>query len=174
MATREIDTNVLGSDVSFTLSGPWSAYWLFFLRVLTGWWMLHAGLTKLLEGPFQAGGYLEFATAGTVVGPVTTWIAGNAVWLPNMLIPIGEFLIGLGVLVGCMTRLASFFGAFLMVFFYFGNSGWAHGMFSGDMMGMLLFMTLAVFGAGRVMGIDQYLEKTNFVKNNRWLRYLLG
>jgi thiosulfate dehydrogenase [quinone] large subunit len=174
MATREIDTNVLGNEVSFQFSGPWSAYWLFFLRVLTGWWMLHAGLTKLLAGPFSSGGYLEFATAGTVVGPVTVWIAQNAVWLPNMLIPIGEFLIGLGVLVGCFTRLASFFGAFLMLFFYFGNSGWAHGMFSGDMMGMLLFMTLAVFGAGRVWGLDQYIEKMSFVRNNRWLRYLLG
>ena len=66
------------------------------------------------------------------------------------------------------------FGAFLMAFFYFGNAGWAHGFVNGDLMGLLLFVTMIVQGAGRVMGLDAYLEETDFVRNHPRLKYLLG
>jgi thiosulfate dehydrogenase [quinone] large subunit len=29
-------------------------------------------------------------------------------------------------------------------------------------------------GAGRIVGVDEYLEATAVVQNNPWLRYLLG
>jgi len=32
------------------MDGPLTAYWLAILRVLTGWWFFHSGVTKLLEG----------------------------------------------------------------------------------------------------------------------------
>ncbi|MFC7046600.1 DoxX family membrane protein [Halobacteriaceae archaeon GCM10025711] len=144
------------------------------LRLLTGWWMLHAGLTKVMEGGFDATGYLMFASQGTILAPIEVWFAQNAPAFVNFMIPWGELLIGLGLLLGAFVRLAAFFGAFLMMFFYFTNADWAHGMFSGDMMGMMLIITLAVFGAGRVWGLDQYLEKMDWAKNSRWAAYILG
>jgi len=61
-----------------------------------------------------------------------------------------------------------------MFFFYFGNAGWANGFVNGDLFGLLLFVTIIVFGAGRVFGIDAVLERTAPVRNNQWLRYVLG
>jgi len=42
------------------------------------------------------------------------------------------------------------------------------------LMGLVLFVTIIVFGAGRVWGVDSYLETTDLVGNRPWLRYLLG
>jgi thiosulfate dehydrogenase [quinone] large subunit len=53
------------------------------------------------------------------------------------MIPVGETLIGLGLIVGGLVRLASFFGGVLMVFFYLGNASWSHGFVNGDLMGLL-------------------------------------
>lgn len=178
MSTQTSHTELLGTAVSLEFSRPWAAYWLFFLRVLTGWWFMHAGLTKLMEnGLFmpEAGLAWFIGTGGTPVSPIMgLFQSGLPLTFVQFMIPVGEFLIGLGLVVGCLTRLASFFGAFLLTFFYFVNAGWSHGMFSGDLMGLVLFITVAVFGAGRVWGVDEYLEDTNWVENNRWARYLMG
>lgn len=177
MATTELNADALGSDVGLRLNGPWTGYWMFLLRVLTGWWMLHAGLTKLMENGLMmpAGGLTWFIQDTTAITyPIMNAFSGGLLPIVQFMIPVGEFLVGLGVLLGCLTRLAAYNGAVLMGFFYFGNHGWTHGLFSGDLMGLLLFITIAVFGAGRVWGIDQYLEQMDWVKNNRWTRYILG
>jgi len=41
-------------------------------------------------------------------------------------------------------------------------------------MGLLLFVTLLVFGAGRYYGIDAVLERLALVENYPRLGYLLG
>ena len=37
-----------------------------------------------------------------------------------------------------------------------------------------LLFGLGAFGAGRILGLDAYLERTSVVRNNPWLRYFLG
>jgi thiosulfate dehydrogenase [quinone] large subunit len=173
-----VEANLLGTNVSLGFSKPWASYWLFFLRVMTGWWFMHAGLTKLMENGLMMpeGGLTWFIGAGGLpVSPIMgLFQSGIALDFVRLMVPVGEFLIGLGLIVGCMLRLAAFFGGFLMTFFYFVNHGWGHGMFSSDMMGLLLFITVALFGAGRVWGLDAYLEQTDWVKRNSWAKYLLG
>ncbi|MFB6089947.1 MAG: DoxX family membrane protein [Halobellus sp.] len=177
-STPTVKTELLGNDVSLEFSRPWGSYWLVFLRVLTGWWFMHAGLTKLMTNGLvmPKGGITWFIGAsGTPVSPIMSLFqSGLPLLFVRFMVPVGEFLIGLGLIVGGLLRLASFFGAFLMTFFYFVNHGWRHGMFSGDLMGLLLFITVALFGAGRVLGLDAYLEETDWVKRNSWARYLLG
>jgi thiosulfate dehydrogenase [quinone] large subunit len=56
----------------------------------------------------------------------------------------------------------------------FGNEAWRRGFVNGELLGLVLFITVIVVGAGRVWGLDQYLERTTFVESNPWLRYLLG
>ena len=177
--TQTIEAKLFGSEVSLALNGPWTAYWLFILRVLTGWWMLHAGLTKLFETyvlgqPFDASWFITGAAQGTILDPIMGLFANPAgIAFANFMIPWGEFLIGVGVLFGVLTRLASFFGAFLMFFFVFVNAAWGHGFLNSDLMGLVLFVTIAVFGAGRVWGIDQYLESMDWAQSRR-MRLLLG
>jgi thiosulfate dehydrogenase [quinone] large subunit len=64
-----------------------------------------------------------------------------------------------------------------MTFFYFINGetgGWAHGVITGDLLGLLIFAMIATLGAGRVLGVDAYLAKTAFVKEHPRLRYFIG
>ncbi|MFW6448019.1 MAG: DoxX family membrane protein [Halobacteriota archaeon] len=158
------------------LDGPWTGYWLVFIRLMMGWWFLGAGLSKVVEyGLFyDTHGYLMFGTEGSVLYPVTSWFAENAVWLPDLLVPWGQVAIGLGLILGILTRLAAANGAFLMTFFYLGGMGWENGFMTGELAGILLFITIIVFGAGRVWGGDAYLENTRFVRDHPKLRYLMG
>lgn len=181
---ENVQARLFGRDVSFGVSGPWSSYTILFTRLVVGWWMVHAGLEKYANlwyggaEAFDAGGWLLHGT-----GAAPGWLHGflawaaNTGWLlafTNFMIPLGELLIGLGVLFGVLTRLASFFGAFLLFFFYLGSAGFANGYVDGDLLGILLFMQLIVFGAGRIWGGDAYLEQTAFVEKRPWMRYLLG
>jgi thiosulfate dehydrogenase [quinone] large subunit len=50
MATSDLTTvrtRMLGQDVSFNVSRPWLSFWLVIMRLIAGWWLLHAGLDKL-------------------------------------------------------------------------------------------------------------------------------
>ena len=71
-------------------------------------------------------------------------------------------------------RLAAFFGGVLMVVFYLCNADWANGYVNGDLLGLLMFVIVGVFAAGRILGVDASLEETEFVKRRPRLRYLLG
>lgn len=156
--------------------GNLGAYWLVALRLITGWWFLQAGVTKLIAPePFAAGGWLANATGASPLHGLFVWVA-NTPWLlafTDVAIPVGEALIGLGLVVGALTRLAALFGGVLMVLFYLGNADWAHGLVNGDLFGLVLFVTLATFGAGRILGLDAYLEKLDFAKS-RAAKFILG
>lgn len=173
--TERAGAGLFGRGLGLETNAGWAGYWVVMLRLITGWWFFHAGITKLMEGGLMmdATGWMQYGAEGTLVHPITNWFAQNAAWLPNLLIPMGETLIGLGLLVGCLTRLAAFFGAFLMAFFYVGNAGFGHGFVNGDLMGLLLMVTMIVFAAGRVLGIDGWLAETGFAKNHAWLRYMI-
>jgi len=90
-----------------------------------GYAFLYAGWSKIVASePFDAQGYLLGAVPGTspLVGLYTAM--GQTPWFVefvNVAVPWGQILIGLGLLVGGVTRLAAFWGAFMMVLFYFGN-----------------------------------------------------
>ncbi|MDZ7702493.1 MAG: DoxX family protein [Halobacteriales archaeon] len=169
---------MLGKERSMAVSETWLAYWLIILRLVAGWWMLHAGLDKLFNWPFDASWFVGGAAAGTSIGPVVTLFGGGAgLAFTNVAVPVGQFLIGLGLVLGAFTRLAAFFGAFLMVFFYFINGetgGWAHGVVTGELLGLLIFAAIATLGAGRILGVDAYLWDSAFVNDHPKLRHFIG
>lgn len=170
-------TPLLGRTDAFDNAGSAATYLLLAVRLITGYWFLHSGWTKfsfVAGEPFNASGYL--ANADSPIAWLFGYVA-NTPWLldlTNIMIPVGEFLIGLGVFLGALTRLAALFGGFLMVLFYLGNAEWAHGYVNGDLMGLLLFAIVAIFAAGRVVGLDAAVEDTELVSQRPWLRYLLG
>ncbi len=176
--SSRIETELLGREVSVSLSGPWTAYWARFISLIMGWYFLHAGLDKLINWPFDAGWFVGGAAQASILAPLMTPFAdGLGLTFVNFAVPIGQTLIGLGLVLGALTRVAAFFGATLMTFFYFVNGpggAWAHGMVNGDLLALLLFATVIVLGSGKVLGLDGYLRKTDFVENRPQLRYLLG
>jgi len=168
---------LLGARYDFEDAATVASYTMLLVRLVVGYWFLHAGWAKfafVAGEPFDAAGYLANADS-----PIA-WlfaIVAETPWLlefTNFMIPAGEFLIGLGILLGALTRLAAFFGGFLMVLFYLGNADWAHGYVNGDLMGLLLFVIVGVFATGRILGVDAALEDTAFVRQRPALRYLLG
>jgi len=94
----------------------------------------------------------------------------------NVAVPLGQTAIGLGLILGVLTRTAAFFGAFMMLFFYFINGyggGWANGMVTGELLGIMVFGTIVALGAGGVLAVDNRLREMELFENTR-LRKLLG
>ncbi|MFC7077386.1 DoxX family protein [Haloarcula halophila] len=169
-------SNPLDEAFELKLDGPWTAYWLATLRVLTGWWFFHAGVTKLIEdglaysyGP----AYMQQMT-GTALGPIPVWMGNNLAWLIAPGVPLFETLIGLALMAGVLTRFASFGGVIFMTLFWIGNASFGHGLVNSDFMGLLLFITMIVLGTGRYYGLDAIIEKLQFVQRRPRLKYLLG
>ncbi|WP_442598482.1 DoxX family membrane protein [Neobacillus sp. D3-1R] len=145
------------------------------IRLYLGYSWLTAGLHKLTGG-FDASGYLANAVANPVKGPdgglvygwYVSFLKGFA--LPNVdifntIVPLGEFLIGLGLILGCLTTAAMFFG--LMMNFAFFLAGTVSHIPTDLFLGAIILF--AGFNAGQ-FGLDRwvipYIRKTVF-KNNK-------
>ncbi|QZP39785.1 DoxX family protein [Halobaculum magnesiiphilum] len=184
MSTREVE---LRSTIGgFTAEGKLhtlSVWFILALRLMIGLAFFQSGVDKVLSGSFSAAGYLQNAPPANGSPVAGLFVAmGNTPWFVdfvNIAVPWGEVLIGLGVIVGGFTRLAAFFGAFMMLLFYLGNWDISHGYINGDFAYMLVFLSVAAFGAGRILGLDQYIEAYDvggetLVERYPWLRYVLG
>jgi thiosulfate dehydrogenase (quinone) large subunit len=139
-----------------------SAILLTILRVYLGYAWMTAGWGKITGG-FDASGLLKGATANPVVGPDGAMVFGTyvsflkGVALPNVelfniLVPWGEFLVGLGLLLGCLTTAAMFFG--LVMNFSFLMAGTVSHNPTDILMGVVILT--AGFNAGR-FGLDYYV-----------------
>ena len=184
MSTDEVrlESTVAG----FTASGKLhtlSVWFILLLRLMIGLAFFQSGLDKILVGDFDAGGYLTGAVPNSGSPAADLFVAmGQMSWFVdfvNVAVPWGELFIGLGLLVGAFTRLAAFWGAFMMLLFYLGNWDVAHGYINGDFAYMLVFLSVAAFGAGRILGLDASLEQYDvggqpLVERYPWLRYVLG
>ncbi|WP_435345678.1 DoxX family protein [Haloarchaeobius sp. HRN-SO-5] len=160
-----------------------SAWFVLALRLMMGYAFLYAGWDKVTAGGWTANGYIENVAAanGNPLEGMFAAMAASPVFMDfvNVAVPWGEFLIGLGLIVGALVRLAAFFGAFMMLMFYFGNWGVEHGFINGDFAYMLVFLAIAAFGAGRILGLDAYIEQYEvdgepLVEKYPALRYVLG
>jgi len=187
MATTDRHANEFVSTVAgVTVRGQahsLSAWFVLGLRLTMGIVFLWSGVDKILEGSWTAAGYLTGATVanGSPLADLFVWM-GHTDWMLSFIdiaVPWGELLIGLGLIVGVLTRLAAFFGAVMMVLFYFGNWDIAHGYINSDFAYMLVFLSVAAFGAGRILGLDRFIEQypiggVPLVERYPVLTYILG
>lgn len=145
---------------NFLRKNVWAAALLTLLRIYVGWQFLTAGWDKLTGG-FSAGGFLKAA----VQNPVMQAHSKTALEYPtyhaflqnfalpnvglfNFLIPWGEFLVGVGLILGTLTTAAMFFGL-VMNFAYM-----MAGTVSVNPLLVLLgiFIIVAGYNAGRFGG----------------------
>ena len=184
MATQEIRLqSTLGGYTATGKLHSLSVWFILALRLMMGIAFFQSGIDKVLSGSFAAGGYLTNAPVanGSPVADLFVTM-GETAWFVdfvNIAVPWGEVLIGLGLIVGFLTRLAAFWGAFMMLLFYLGNWDIAHGYINGDFAYMLVFLSVAAFGAGRILGLDARVEQYEvdgqpLVERYPWTRYLLG
>ena len=161
------------------------------LRLVVGWVFLFAGTEKILQlegqGPFSAGGFLKFATAGTwpgaaedaVVNPTQAlWIglAGNpqALAFIDFIVPVGQVLIGAALILGLATRFAGLMGALMMGFFFVAAWDFGHGIINQHFVYAGLALFLAYARAGEIYGLDAWIERLPMVQRAPALRYVLG
>jgi thiosulfate dehydrogenase [quinone] large subunit len=145
------------------------------LRIYLGYSWLTAGLHKMTGG-FDASGYLKGAVANPVKGPdgalVYSWYVSflKGFALPNVdifntVVPLGEFLVGLGLILGCLTTAAMFFG--LLMNFSFFLAGTVSHIPTDLFIGAIILF--AGFNAGK-FGLDRwvvpFIRKTVFKRNN--------
>jgi thiosulfate dehydrogenase [quinone] large subunit len=109
-----------------------SAAILTIFRLYLGYSWFTAGFHKLTGG-FDASGFLKGVTANPVKGPdgtiVYAWYVDflKDFALPNIdvfntIVPWGETLIGLGLLLGCLTTAAMFFGLVMNFSFFLAGT----------------------------------------------------
>ncbi len=89
------------------------------LRVAIGWHFLYEGISKIVQGNWTSAGYLR-NTAGFLSGFYHS-IASSPVVLQvtDLLNMWGLVIIGLALFIGLFSRLASLFGALLLILYYF-------------------------------------------------------
>jgi thiosulfate dehydrogenase [quinone] large subunit len=147
------------------------------------------GITKLVTyldadptNDWTAAGYLANAIPpGNPFTGAFAAMAGSP--LVDALNVWGLTLTGLALIPGVLVRWSAFWGAIMMLFY------WAAALQGGLLAGLplehgwivddhvvyaALLFGLGAFGAGRILGLDAYLERTSVVRNNPWLRYFLG
>ncbi|MFC4448585.1 DoxX family protein [Halorussus aquaticus] len=176
MSTRELEAELFGRHTNFRYSETWVGYALFGLRLVMGWTLFYAGITKVLDPSWSAKGFLLHGIPeANPFGGLWTALANDWLWLVDPLNQWGLTLVGLALLAGAFVRWSAFWGAVMMAFYWAASLPLSHALVVDDhvVYAMLLF-GLGAFGAGRIFGLDQYLEDTEFVKRNGWLKYLLG
>jgi thiosulfate dehydrogenase (quinone) large subunit len=139
-----------------------SAAILTVIRLYLGYAWFTAGLGKITGG-FDASGYLKNAVANPVKGPDGNMVYGwyvnflESFALPNIdlfnfIVPWGETLIGLGLMLGCLTTAAVFFG--LVMNFSFFLAGTVSHNPTDIFLGFIILA--AGFNAGKY-GLDRWV-----------------
>jgi uncharacterized membrane protein YphA (DoxX/SURF4 family) len=148
--------------INFLRENKIAAAILTVIRLYLGYNWFTAGFHKIVDG-FDASGYLANAVANPVKGPDGNMVYGWYVSflenfaLPNIelfnfLVPWGEALIGLGLLLGCLTTAAMFFG--LVMNFSFFLAGTVSHNPTDIFLGFIILT--AGYNAGRI-GLDRWV-----------------
>lgn len=140
------------------------------LRIAIGWHFLYEGIVKLLDPNWTSAAFL--AESKWVFSGVFHWIVSNPVALEvvDQMNIWGLILIGLGLFFGCLSRLAAFFGAMLLVLYYVANpaiAGFASEMgvegnylvIDKNLVEMVALLVLAIIPTGKFLGLDGVIAR---------------
>jgi len=151
------------------LSG-WAMAAIVLLRILIGWHFLYEGIAKLQKPGWSAAGFL-LQSRGLFSGAFR-WMASdpNVLAVVNPLNMWGLTLIGLGLVLGCFTRLASASGILLILLFYLCNPPFVGYFYSIPTEGSYLIvnknlvelaalLVVLTTGSGHVAGLDRIINR---------------
>lgn len=151
--------------VSNFKQGTWLGY-LALIRIAVGYHFLTAALPKLSSGYLNGMVMASQLQRGIAKDPFAwhrAFIEG--VVLPNAhifnyLTAFGELAIAISLLLGCLVRVSSFFGAFYQANIYL-SIGFATGgaLLAVNRLYILLHVIFVLASAGRSLGLDGLLKK---------------
>jgi uncharacterized membrane protein YphA (DoxX/SURF4 family) len=146
----------------------WLGY-LALVRILVGVQFFMVGWPKLTGGRFLSRNG-EGLAEELLRGAPRDYLAWHREFITGFVVPhahffsylvaIGEVLIALSLVTGCLVRISSLFGAFHNANIYF-SVGFAAGnaVLDYDRLLVLLHLVFVAASAGRVFGIDGHLKK---------------
>lgn len=158
------------------------------LRVVVGIIFLWAGLEKVIGGggAWSAAGFLSFATGGTLGWPFVAeaaegvvynpthdmWIAfsGNtaAMSIIDLLVPWGQFGIGVSLILGLLTRFGAAMGTLMMLMFFVAAWDFQFGIVNQHLTYALVTFFLGYIGSGNFFGLDAVVGQRVSPFLRRW------
>ena len=155
----------------------WAMIAITTLRVFVGWHFLYEGVAKLTSPTWSAAGYLKQAR-----GPLAEqfkWLATQPHLLDNanLITMWGLTLVGVLLILGLFTRLASLAGIGFILMFYLCNPPFVGYFYSIPTEGSYLIvnknlvevcalLVILMTGSGRFAGLDRLLHRL-FVRRPR-------
>ena len=146
----------------------WQFTALLLLRVLIGWHFLYEGLVKLINPDWSSIGYLldsKWILSGFFHSLAANPGVLNVVDFLNMW---GLILVGLGLILGVLTRVSVIGGMVLLGFYYLSHppflnleyvlpSEGSYLIVNKTLIEMISLWVLWLFPTGRIMGIDRII-----------------
>jgi thiosulfate dehydrogenase [quinone] large subunit len=139
------------------------------LRVVIGWHFLYEGVAKLTAASWSSAGYLNQAR-GPFAG-LFKWLAGQPNLLSNadLVTMWGLTIVGVLLILGLFTRLASLAGIGFLLMFYFSTPPFVGYFYSVPTEGSYLIVNknlvelcalvvIMLTGSGRFAGLDRILH----------------
>jgi thiosulfate dehydrogenase [quinone] large subunit len=132
------------------------------LRVYSGVFFLYHGVGKIRHDDFAAA--LSNFLTGKLDSSFSFYRAFiESVVLPNKeifssLVSWGELTIGLALIVGLATRYAAFFGAFMVLNFWFAKGVSVFAGTNHDIVWFVILIVLGFIPAGKIAGLDDGLS----------------
>jgi len=144
-------------------------FFLTSLRVIVGWHFLYEGYVKIVAEGWSSAGYLN-AAPGPFAGMFHAMASLS--WMVSVIDIImawGLTLVGIALILGLFTRLASVATAFFLILFYFSNPPWigvqsmagegSYMIVNKNLVELAAVMVLLVFPSGIIWGLDRIFVK---------------
>lgn len=154
----------------FSSQMKWQQGILVALRFAIGWHILYEGIYKLIHPEWSALAFLD--NAQWIFSGVADWIISspNLLNVVNAMNTWGLILIGLGLVLGLFTRLASLAGFALLMLYYLFNPPFIGMEMAGSVEGNYLLINktlieaicllyIAVTPLSRYFGLDMFWKK---------------
>ncbi len=148
----------------------WQLVALVLLRILIGWHLLYEGIIKLINPNWSAASFL--LESKWIFAGMFKAIAGNpsVLSIVNVLNTWGLILIGLGLILGCLTRTATVAGMVLILLYYLCNPPFT-GLYyaipsegnylivNKNLIEIAALFVLLLFPTGHIIGLDRFIYK---------------
>jgi len=139
------------------------------MRVFVGWHFLYEGIAKLTSSSWTAAGYMK-ASRGPFAA-LFRWIASqpNLLDNANLITMWGLTIVGVLLILGLFTRLASLGGMAFLLLFYFANPPFVGYFYSlptegsylivnKNLVELLALVVIFFTGSGRFAGLDRIVH----------------
>lgn len=180
--SRELELELFGRKGTLEYSDSGLGYAILGLRLVMAWTFIQAGLEKILAESWTSTGFLNGVPEANPFYGLFQFFAAY----PGMVDPLvmyGQVLIGIGLLLGVAFRFSALMGGLQMTLFWLASfqAGFMAGLpvehgfvVNSNLVYAAILFGLGALGAGRLIGVDEFVEEHPIVENNAWLKYVLG